>query len=75
MILRERLAKYSLTIRDREVLCALGLGRRTSVAAQAMNMSARAFGYLLINVRQKLSAGTNAEAICKATAANILVFR
>lgn len=68
-------AEYGLTIRERDALCALALGRRAAEAAKTMKVSERAFGYLLINARQKLSAGTNAEAICKATAANILVFR
>ncbi len=68
-------AEYGLTIRERDALCTLAVGRRTSEAAKLMRMSERAYGYLLINARQKLSARTNAEAIFKATAANILVFK
>ncbi|PQA87790.1 LuxR C-terminal-related transcriptional regulator [Hyphococcus luteus] len=68
-------AAYGLTIRERDALSLLAQGRRAAEAAELMKMSERALGYLLIGARQKLSAETNAEAVCKAAAANILVFR
>lgn len=68
-------AAYGLTIRERDALSFLAQGRRTSETAEIMKMSERALGYLLIGARKKLSAATNAEAVCKAAAANILVFR
>ncbi len=68
-------AAYGLTIRERDALSYLARGLRAVEAAAEMAMSERALGYLLIGARQKLNAATNAEAICKAAAANILVFR
>jgi DNA-binding CsgD family transcriptional regulator len=68
-------AAYGLTITERNALGFLAQGRRISDTAKLMKMSERALGYLLIGARRKLAAKTNAEAVCKAAAANILVFR
>lgn len=68
-------AAYGLTVRERDALSLLARGLRAADAAAEMEMSERALGYLLIGARRKLGAATNIEAVCKAAAANILVFR
>lgn len=67
-------ARYKLTIRERDALCALALGQRASDAAGKMKISERAFAKLLASARTKLNARTNAEAVGKAAIINALVF-
>lgn len=67
-------ARYKLTVRERDALCALALGQRASDAAAKMKISERAFAKLLASARTKLNARTNAEAVGKAAILNLLVF-
>lgn len=67
-------ARVRLTIRERDALSALALGKRAVDAAQQMNVSERAFAKLTASARAKLHARTNAEAVGKAVLINALVF-
>lgn len=68
-------ASFGLTVRERDALSFLAQGFKAADAAARMEISERAFVKHLANARKKFNAQTNAEAICKATAANALVFR
>ncbi len=67
-------ARFRLTIRERDALSALALGKRANEAAAQMKISERAFSKLLASARSKLNARTNAEAVGKAAIVNALVF-
>lgn len=67
-------ARVRLTVRERDALSALALGKRAAEAARHLNVSERAFAKLLASARSKLRARTNAEAVGKATMMNALVF-
>jgi len=67
-------ARVRLTLRERDALSQLALGRRASEAARNLNVSERAFAKLVASARRKLKARTNAEAVGKAAMMNALVF-
>lgn len=68
-------ASFGLTVRERDALSFLAQGFKAADCAGRMEISERTFVKHLANARMKFNAQTNAEAICKATAANALVFR
>lgn len=67
-------ARIRLTIRERDALSELALGKRAAEAATNLNVSERAFAKLVASARDKLKARTNAEAVGKAALINALVF-
>lgn len=67
-------ARVRLTVRERNALSALALGKRAADAAKEINVSERAFAKLAASARSKLGARTNSEAVGKAILINALVF-
>lgn len=67
-------ARVRLTLKERNALSALALGKHARESAKALNVSERAFAKLTASARAKLNAGTNAEAVGKAVLINALVF-
>ena len=67
-------SRVRLTIRERDALSAIALGKKAADAAADMKISERAFAKLLASARRKFNARTNAEAVGKAALVNALVF-
>ena len=67
-------ARVRLTVRERDALSAVALGKKAADAAAEMKISERAYAKLLSSSRLKFNAKTNAEAVCKAVQVNALVF-
>jgi len=68
-------AHYGFTLRERDALSLLAEGARTADASRRLGLSQRALAGLLSGARRKLRARSNAEAVAKGMAANLLVFR
>jgi DNA-binding CsgD family transcriptional regulator len=67
-------AKLRLTIRARNALSSVALGKRNSEAANELGVSERGMTKLLASARSKLNARTNTEAAVKAALVNASVF-
>ncbi|MEM1141278.1 MAG: LuxR C-terminal-related transcriptional regulator [Pseudomonadota bacterium] len=67
-------AKFRLTIKERNALSSVALGKRTAEIAGELAVSERALTKLLASARSKLNARTNTEAAVKAALVNALVF-
>jgi len=68
-------ARYGLTLRERDMLSLVAEGARTRDMAEKHHLSLRAVAGVLSSARRKLRATSNAEAVAKGMAANLLVFR
>ena len=67
-------AKYRLSVRERDVLSKIALGRRNAEVASELGVSERGLTKLLASARGKMNARTNTEAAVKAALVNALVF-
>lgn len=68
-------ARYGLTVRERDALSLIAEGRSATGAAKELGISERTLSIALAGARRKLGARTNAEAVGKGAAANLLLFR